>query len=237
MIQIVGYAIALTLATARGAPAKIAPSKSAPDLRSPAAGISAADTQLLKTLDATYQSKSAEMKVEKITKLSVLEQERTTHGSLWLSGGKVRLELEGSEKSLLVVNKKNLWAVTFPPAEFKDAAISVIKADTSTRKGRSHSFVTLLSLGGFLKFFTPTGVTKEKSGDVVFFLSPKQEQVDFRRAQVRVSSDGKRLLELKYWDDRDNEVSMKFTQIKFVEKIEDKVFDYTPPKNADVMDI
>src|SRR3989338_5392789 len=100
------------------------------------------------------------MKVKKTTKIPLLEQERHAKGTLWISNGRLRMELEGAEKSLLVVNKKNLWAITYPPAEFKDAAVQVIRADTSTKKGRSQNFVALLSQGGFLKFFNATAVEK-----------------------------------------------------------------------------
>ncbi len=199
--------------------------------------ITDSELKLLKTLDSVYQSKSAEMKVEKTTKIPLLEQERKATGTLWISAGRLRMELEGAEKSLLVVNKNNLWAVTFPPAEFKEAAVSVIKANTSTKKGRSHNFVSLFSMGGIMKFFDATASQHEGNGDVLFFLSPKQEQTDFRRAQVRVSSDGKKLLALNYWDDRDNETRMEFSNLKFENKMDEKLFNYIPPANAEIVNM
>lgn len=199
--------------------------------------ISDHELKLLKTLDATYQAKNAEMKVEKTTKIPMLDQERKTTGTVWISAGRLRMELDGSEKSLLVVNKQNLWAVTYPAAEFKDAALQVIKANTSTKKGRSQSALSMLTMGGLTKFFDATAAQTEANGDVLFFLSPKQEQTDLRRAQVRVSSDGKKLLGLNYWDDRDNETRMVFSDVKFVNKVDDKLFNYTPPANADVMNM
>lgn len=199
--------------------------------------ISSKEIGLLKTLDANYQKQSAEMKVIKTTKIPLLNQERKLSGYLWISTGRMRMELEGAEKTLLVVNKKNLWAVTYPPAEFKDAAVQVIKADTSTKKGRSQNFVALLSQGGFLKFFNPTGIQKYPDGEVLFYLSPKQELTDFKRAQVRVSKDGKKIIFLNYWDDRDNETRLEFSDVKFQKKILDKLFTFSPPANADVLGI
>jgi len=199
--------------------------------------ITDSELKVLKTLDSVYQSKSAEMKVEKTTKIPLLEQERRATGMLWISSGRLRMELEGAEKSLLVINKNNLWAVTFPPAEFKDAAISVIKANTSSKKGRSQNFVSLISIGGIMKFFDATASKHEDNGDVLFFLSPKQDQTDFRRAQVRVSSDGKRLLALNYWDDRDNETKMEFSNLKFEGKMDEKLFNYVPPANAEIVNM
>jgi outer membrane lipoprotein-sorting protein len=199
--------------------------------------ITDSERKLLKTLDTVYQSKSAEMKVEKTTKIQLLEQERKAMGMLWISAGRLRMELDGAEKSLLVINKTHLWAVTFPPAEFKEAAISVIKTTTSSKKGRSQNFVSLFSMGGIMKFFDATAAQHETNGDVLFFLSPKQEQTDFRRAQVRVSSDGKKLLALNYWDDRENETRLEFSNLKFENKMDEKLFNYTPPANAEVMNM
>jgi len=245
MFRVIALTIATSLASAPTSKApthgKAAAGQTARKAEAPAAGeikkITARELKLLKTLDATYQAKNAEMKVTKITKIPLLDQERKTSGTAWISSGRLRMELDGSEKSLLVVNKHNLWAVTYPPAEFKDAALQVIKANTSTKKGRSQSAISLLSMGGLTKFFDATAAQTEANGDVLFFLSPKQEQTDLRRAQALVSADGKKLLALNYWDDRDNETRMVFTDVKFVKKADDKLFDYTPPANADVMNL
>ena len=200
--------------------------------------VSKQDVASLKALDQRYQqAKSIEMGVEKVLKLGLLGQERKASGKIWLSGGRVRMELEGAEKSLLVVNKKNLWAVTFPPAEFKDAAIQVIRGDTTTKKGRSQSIVSLLSLGGFLKFFTPTGMQALPSGETIYFLQPQKEQTDFKRAQVKVTKDKKTIQELRYWDERDNETSFEFKDVSFGKKVDEKLFQYDPPANADVMNL
>jgi outer membrane lipoprotein-sorting protein len=201
-------------------------------------GISDKDLQLIKTLDSSYQnSKAISMRVEKTLKAGLLNQVRKASGKLFLSGGRVRLELEGSEKTLLVVNKQNLWAVTYPGPEFKNAAIQVIKGDTTSKKTHSQSMVGLLSLGGFLKFFSPTGVQVNADGSQVYFLQPRAEQTDFKRAQLTVSKDGKRILQLRYWDERDNETDFLFSDVKFGAKVDDKMFNYSPPANADVMNL
>lgn len=234
MIRAFAFAVATSLASS---PAVQTPPAKAQAVTHEIKKVSPRELKLLRTLDATYQAKTAVMKVEKITKIPLLDQERRTSGKIWISAGRLRMELEGPEKSLLVVNKQSLWAVTYPPAEFKDAALQVIKASTATKKGRSQSLIGLLSMGGLLKFFDATAAQTDPSGEVLFFLSPKHEQTDFKRAQARVSADGKKLVALNYWDDRDNETRMIFTEISFVKKLDDKLFTYTPPSNADVMNL
>lgn len=199
--------------------------------------VAASDLKLLKVLDETFKSKNIEMSVDKVVKIPLLGQERKTHGKLWISSGRVRMTLDGSEKTLLIVNKINIWAVTFPPVEFKDAAIQVIKADAAAKNGKSQNLIAVLSRGGFLKFFVASAVQKEPGGSVVFFLNPRREVTEFKRAQVKISNDGKKLLELNYWDDRDNETRFSFSDFKFDKKPDDKMFIYSPPANAEILNL
>ncbi len=196
--------------------------------------VSKDELALLKKLDANYQKQSSKMSVKRVTKETLLERTRTEEGTLWLSAGRLRMELNGEHKSVLIVNKKRLWAITYPPAEFKDAKIQVITGETTNSKSRSQSFITLLSQGGFLKFFMATGARKDKNGQVVFFLSPKEAQTAFRRAELTLSFNGKNLESLIYWDDRDNETRMDFTNAKAT-AIANDLFTYDPPADADLM--
>lgn len=188
---------------------------------------------LLGKLDETLQKQSMKMLVTKTVKQALLEQERTAQGKAWISKGRLRLELEGAEKSLLVMNKKSLWAVTFPDADFKDAPVSVITGSMESRKGRSQSALGVLAHGGFLKVFTPTG-SKSDAMTVTFELLPKSDQSDFTRAEVKVSGDGSTLLELKYWDGVQNETRFAFSDIKVEKSMDEKLFSYSPPKGANI---
>ncbi len=194
------------------------------------------DEAKLKSLTSRYRtSKSVSMKVAKTLKLGLLGEERKSSGKMTIASGQLRLELEGAEKTLLVVNKKNLWAVTFPPPEFKDAVVQVIKAETSSTKAKSQALTGLLGAGDFTKSFKATAVQTTEQGDANYFLSPVKDQADFKRAQLRVSKDGQQIVELKYWDERDNETAFEFSDTIFGKKADPKLFDYTPPANADVM--
>jgi outer membrane lipoprotein-sorting protein len=229
-------------ATARadGAPAK-AKSKPTSSQTTVTPGIKTVDSiekLALKKLSAKYSSASAlTMKVNKTLKLGVLEEERKSKGQLWISDGKLRMELEGAEKFLLVVNKSELFAVTFPAPEFKNAAIQVIRGETKSSKAKQQALPSLLSSGGFLKAFKATGLNLEATGEKTYFLQPVKDQADFKRAQIKVSAAGDRIDEFKYWDTQDNETTMEFSDVKFGGKLDQKLFNYTPPANADVMNL
>jgi hypothetical protein len=154
-----------------------------------------ADMRTLRSAIVKYQtSQSSIMNVEKKLKMGLLGDEKNSKGKLWMASGKIRMELDGSAKTLLVMNLKNLWAVTYPPAEFKDAAIQVITGQVNTKKGRAQGIVGLLSQGGLLKFFKPTGVQKNTEGEAVYFLQPYKQDADFTRAQVTLAKTANRLL-------------------------------------------
>ncbi len=196
----------------------------------------AQDMKIIRALDGSYQkAASVKMDVDKTLKLGLLQQERKAKGSLLISSGRLRLELTGEEKTLLIVNNKNYWAVTYPSAEFKEAPVQVIEGLMSTKKGRSQSILGLLTQGGFLKFFNVSGVQKEKSGETTFFLQPQKSASEFKRAELKVSADGKEIRELHYWDERDNETLLAFKGVNFGKKPADTNFNFEAPPGAEVM--
>lgn len=197
-----------------------------------------ADLKKLRSVVVKYQtSQSATMDVEKKLILGLLNEKRDSKGRLFVSMGRMRMELEGSEKTLLIVNLKKLWAVTYPPAEFKDAALQVITGAVDSKKGQTHAMIGLLAQGGLLKFFQPTGMQKKETGEALYFLQPVKAQTDFKRMQLTLSKDGKSIAELRYWDERDNESHFSFSNVEFGKKLDDKLFIFTPPANADVMQL
>lgn len=225
----VGFSVAIAMVCLAQARAETTPTSLSP--------VAARDRKELAALDERYKKAPAiSADVKKVLKLGLLGQERKSDGKIWISKGRMRLELDGSAKSLLVVNKKNFWAVSFPSAEFKGAALQVIKGETSTKKGRSQNFVSLLTEGGISKYFVATGVEGRPSGEKTYFLQPRKDQIDLKRAQLTLSSNGKFISEIRFWDEKDNETNFAFSNVVFGTKSHaDNLFTYTPPADADVM--
>lgn len=232
---------AATPSKAETSPAAPGKSKSASASAESQAGmktVSPKEVATLKALNEKYRTaKSATMDVSKAVKLGLIGGERKSSGKLTIAGGQMRMELEGAEKTLLVVNKKNLFAVTFPPAELKDAAVQVIRGETSNKKAQSQVITGLLGSGGFLKNFKPTGLMQTPSGENLYFLAPMKAASEFKRAQLLVSKDGKEIREFKFWDERSNETTFSFSNIAFGKPVDASIFNYTPPANADVMNL
>jgi outer membrane lipoprotein-sorting protein len=193
------------------------------------------DVALIKSIDQSYKSaKSISMDLKKIVKVQLLDKTSKMSGKVLFSKGRMRMEMDPPDKSLVVIDKKHIWVVNYPSDEFKNSAIQVIQAEVSTKKGRSQNFLGLLTQGGILKFFNVSGVQKTSDEEQVFFLQPNVASVEFKRAQVIVNPKTKKIVALKYWDELDNETGYEFANVKFDLSLEDKNFVYHPPKNADV---
>lgn len=195
---------------------------------------------LLKSVDDKYKkADSIKMNVVKKDTVAALEQTREYEGSLALKKGKFRLAVttrdKNKDESLVVADGKTIWFVTPPPKEFKEAKIQVVKAPMNTDRARSQGLLQMLTEGGVLKYFTVTGA-KEEDNKIVYFLEPDKSSLEFRRAQLTVNKDDKTLAALKYWDSMDNETEYVFSAVEFDKPLAAKLFSYTPPKNADVVD-
>lgn len=202
--------------------------------------LSKTEAAALKTLSRRYQTAPLiSMRVTKVLKLGLLGQERRSTGKAWISQGKLRMELDGAEKSLLVLNRTELWAVSYPKSELKGALPQVIKGEIRSKEVRAQALLGVLGSEGLLKEFSPTGVMTE-SGSQLFFLLPKDQKNDsVKRLQLRLSTDGKSIVGLRFWDDRENETNFEFSEVEFSKKEKakshDELFKFVPPADADVM--
>ena len=198
-----------------------------------------ADIDKIRAVDRRYQkAKSVAMDVTKTLKISALNRERVSKGHALTSKGRIRFEIDSPDRSLLVVDGKTAWLVNYPSEEFKGAAVQVVKTEVSSKKAQSQAIVGLLAQGQFLKHFTVVGAQVDPSGEgasnIVYFLQPVAQLVEFTRAQARLSPDGKNLLELRYWDEIGNETDLNFANVRLNAPFSDSSFKYVPPKDADV---
>lgn len=183
-------------------------------------------------------------KVKRRSVVGMLAQEKIAEGELVLSKGRIRMDVETKEtkeRQLLLVGDKAFWAVSYPPASMKDAAVQVVTGPVSHKKAGGQGFIALLGKSGFLKSFTVTGVALAEAGMMRYYLQPKTDWVEAKRALIALApakDGGLSLREIQIWDSLNNETSFVLENVKLEKKIADaKQFEFTPPKNADVMPI
>jgi len=181
------------------------------------------------TLEKYTGPSMVEMDVEKEIKLSVIGRTKIHKGHIYLARGKVRIEFEKPNKSLVVLDGKHTWVVTYPPEEF-GGPVQVARSKAEQGK----NIISLVSEGRFLEFFEVVGKTKEK-GSVVFEFKPKADIDEFKKVFVFVNPTKKVFELIKYKDQLENEIKYVFTNTAFQKKIKKKLFVYVPPKDAEVM--
>jgi len=215
-------------------------------------------TKEQRTLLEAYQKRMVgagqlRAQVTRKTLIGLLGTEKRAEGSLLLSKGRVRIDLktaETNERQLLIVGNKKFWATTYPPSTLKDAAIQVVTGPIKSKKSGSQGVLALLGKDGFLKSFTVSGVALAEGGEMSYYLQPKQDWVEAKRALLSLVplkkgskpsfTDASQWAvgEMKIWDFQDNETTYFLKDVVIEKKSPaDKEFEFTPPKNADVMPV
>jgi chaperone LolA len=190
---------------------------------------------LIKASDHKYQKEHGiHIKIKKIITLGMLGSTKESEGEVWLSKGKLRLEINKPEVSKIIADTNYLWIESPAPEGFEDTKTQVLKASLKSTQAKAQGLIQLLTQGGVLKYFKVSGVKKEKE-NTLFFLQPINSAIEFKRAQIDIDNNSKVMNELKYWDQMDNETSYRFLKTDFNETINDKKFEYTPPANAEVI--
>jgi outer membrane lipoprotein-sorting protein len=195
------------------------------------------DSILLAVGNKYKNAKSVAMDIDRKLVIGLLGKEKNAKGTLILSKGKMRMELATPEKSIVVIDGKTLWVADYPAAEFKNAAVQVLKGKIDSKKAANQTFVGALSRGGLPKEFQATGSMRDEKQRTVLFLTPRKQNGEFKRAQLVLAEDNMTIAELRYWDDRDNATTMTFSNVKFDVPVSKKTFEFAPPENADITTI
>ena len=190
---------------------------------------------LLKRVDRRYQQEHGiYFRLKKTINLAILGNQRQSQGEAWLYQGKMRLEIHKPQPSKIIAGEDFLWIENPPPPEFKEARIQVFKVSLKSRRARSQGLVQLLAHGGVLKYFHVSGVRTEKE-KVTYFLQPKNQSAEFKRAQLQINIEKEEISQLRYWDQVGNETIFDFLESEFNKKMDKKLFEYTPPEGSRIM--
>lgn len=193
-------------------------------------------SKALTTVTKKYRdSKMVEMTTDRVIKSELLGKETTYKGKISLAGGKFRWENTTPEETLLVFDGSNIWSVQYPPKEF-GGAVQVARGKV-TKKNKSQILISsLLGTEPIEKNFK---ILSEKTdGDkVVVQVAPQGNDLTIKTLDLTVNTKTKILTEISYLDDVGNLTTMKFSDVKFQNKLDKKRFQYQPPKDAQVSEL
>ncbi len=193
--------------------------------------VAATSSNLDDAVNKYRNAKLVSMDVVKTVKSKVLSKETKFVGKIYLSQSKFRWDTEKPEKTQIIFDGKTIWNVQHPNVELP-GPIQVAKSKVDNNSKKQILLATLLGTGGIKKNFKvlKTEMVKDEK---IYTLEPKGTDLQVKDLVIKVS--GKKINSLTYKDDIGNQTEMVFTKIEFGRKEKSKLFQYTPPKEAQVI--
>jgi len=182
-----------------------------------------------------YQkSKSIKMSVDKEVYLSYLEQTKSSKGKLLFSKGRLRLEIEEPEKSLLLMAKNTIWVENHLSADM--GGVQVTKINASKQLKQKNALLAFLfdNIKVWDNFEVLDSKIKDKLTAVSLKPKPGQDLGEVVKINLLLDMDNKILKKIVYWDELENKTEFAFSSIDFKAPMNEKLFSYTPPKGATV---
>jgi len=193
----------------------------------------------LQNVDIKYgKAKSLQMKVNKKVFYAAMETEKNFSGNLFASKGNIRLEFLVPARSIMLVNKTEIWAVSFPSGEEAKNPGKPEVIHIASKKGKTQQAISAL-LGGddLLKTFSILGKTDEKGKKVRYRLKPKSKIDEIEKIEIVVDKKREIISLVEYWDEIENKTTYELTEVTFNKKLSDKLFTYTPPVGVKVEEL
>ncbi len=193
--------------------------------------LAATVSQLDETVSRYRNSKLVSMDVVKTVKSKVLSKETKFVGKIYLSQSKFRWDTDTPERTQIIFDGKTIWNIQHPNMELP-GPIQVAKSKVDSNSKKQILLATLLGPGGVKKNFKVIKI-ETQSYEKAFFLEAKGEDLQVKDLVVRVSN--KKINSVSYKDDIGNQTEMIFKNIEFGKKEKAKLFQYSPPKEAQVI--
>lgn len=194
------------------------------------------DLGALKQSTAKYRSaKTVEMALTRTVKSEITGKENIYKGTIYLASGLFRIENSHPEKSVLVFDGANVWNEQAASEDFPGPA-QVTKTKVSGKDKSQVLFASLLTRDPITKNFKITSGTKEGS-TVIYEAQPLQSDINVKSLTLKIDDKTKLISEISYKDDLDNLTIMKFSDPQFKSSFNKALFQYKPPKGAQVTEI
>lgn len=194
-----------------------------------------ASSEALEQIMTKYRSaKLVEMSVDKTVTSELLGRQTLYKGRIFLGKEKFRWENDTPEKTLLVFDGQTIWSEQNLSEEF-GGPVQVAKGKVN-RKNRSHILLSAL-LGEKISKNFKTLRSSVKGNDYMIELKPIGDDLIIKSLVMVLDSKGKILKSISYKDDIGNLTKMDFLNVKFLDKEKNSLFNYKPPKGAQVTEL
>lgn len=181
---------------------------------------------------AKYRNaKLVEMKVEKRIQSEWKTKDQIFEGNVYYSKSKFRWENNIPEKNWTIYNGKTLWNIQFSSPDFSGK--NKVTKSKITKKNRGQ--ILLMSLIDVQSLSEKFRVSKNKIGDtLVLDLDPLEKDPSVQSLKLTLDIKNEVIVDLSFQDDIGNKTHVLFHEIKFLNRKDEKKFEYTPTKDDEV---
>lgn len=207
-----------------------------PSLNSEAKAKLSPRVEVEKTLASYRQSRTFKAQVKKIITQELIGGEPTTsEGDFYFSKGRLRLEINKPEPTILVFDGKYIWFES-RIGEGAEQKIVVSKMKSQQIKKSDSLLAVLFDNKEILKTFKLNEVKNLEVGKQFIFSPKDSKKSEVQRLELVLAPKAKEILSVTYTDTLDNKVEIHFSNTEKANVAKEK-FSYKPPKGADVTEL
>ncbi len=190
---------------------------------------------ILKAVVHRYQvAKGVKCKIERTVTISMLDQTKKSDGEISLSKGRVRVDLKSPDPTTIVFDRSIVWVMTPTPKELGGGS-QVLKMRSAALDRESQAPIALFLGDEHVWDQFKIKFEKQAGNELTVDLEKKKKSAEgVQSIELRVNSQKKEIDDLSYTDDLENETEFKFSHTDFAVNLPGSVFNFVPPKNAEV---
>ncbi len=201
-----------------------------------------APLDLLKAVEEKYKTAAfVTIELQKEVTQELLERTKNYKGELSLaSQGRLKLEINEPQKSMLLVNAKNVWMVDYPIDDTQNK-VQILRSDKPEKLKSQGLIALLIGRKSITDIFEIQDAGDEKgnkdSHELIYKLAPKKNNLDVQTIELHIDSEKQLFTKIIYWDELGNKTSYTFTNHTFSDKSPKGFFEFKKPKNSSITDL
>ena len=186
-------------------------------------------SELNQTIERYTKAQSLHLTVRKSMRLAVLGRDKVQSGQIFVKAGNIRLEFNGSSKSLIVVGPKYIWIVNYPSKEL-GGRIQVARALRNDSRHPPVLYDLLARRNPSREFAVNSAKLDGSRGS--YSLVARKRSPGIHKIDLVIDRIHHEILSLSYWDELGNKTTYVFLKTQWNPSLPDSLFRYIPPKGA-----
>lgn len=192
---------------------------------------------VLREAETTYKkSVFTKIRIQKEVTQELLDRTKNYKGELYLaSSGSFKLAIDEPQKSVLLVNDKNVYMLDYPIDEAQNK-VQILRSDKPEKLKTEGLLALLVGKKGVSELFKITE-TKKNKNEITYKLHPKQKNIQVQSVELVLDAEKKQFKTITYWDDLGNRTAYYFKDHTFSEKSPENFFEFKQPDNSSITDL